>query len=108
MLNSLVRVSRRVGWVNDALAASLQPATCKAPPAVLFAHGSTLESATHGLDADATPSSHVLKGGDGEAQKCLATPRTGDDRLTSQLITGEGYDTFHRPPTITPPSGRRA
>ena len=52
--------------------------------------------------------SRLPEGGDGEAPKGLATPRSGDEPLTERLTTGDAHETRHRPPAIIRPSGRRA
>jgi hypothetical protein len=108
MLDSLVRVSRRVGWVTDLLAASLRsPASPQSPTAT------SVKTPTPGeCDATAEFACDRLSRDAGRRRggpwRGLATPRSGVDPLRGWLTTGEEHEAPHRPPAGSPPSGRRA
>lgn len=108
MLDSLVRVSRRVGWVTDLLAASLRPPTGPPSPTAPTVRpptprecGGTAAFACDGL-------SRLPWGGGERAPKGLVIPRSSDEPLADRLTTGDAHEARHRPPSVVRPSGRRA
>lgn len=107
MLDSLVRVSRRVGWVTDLLAASLRPPTgpsSRSAPAVRSPTPTECGGAAAFARDDL--SRHPAKGGGERAPEGVSVPRSSDVPPTGRLTTGDAHSARHRPPAITRLPGR--
>lgn len=112
MSDSLVRVSRRVRWVTDLLAAGLRspagpPRRCVGPRPSRPPRGGA-PVGIRGPGPRSVPRfggerrRRVPRGGDPLA------PRSGDEPPPGWLTTGDPHSAGHRPPAVSRPPGRRA
>lgn len=108
MLDSLVRVSRRVGWVTDLLAASLRPPTGPPSRAAPTVRSPTPRECGGAAAFACDVLSRLPQGGGGGAHSGLVIPRSSDGPLADRLTTGDAHWARHRPPAVVRPSGRRA
>lgn len=103
MLDSLVRVSRRVGWVTDLLAASLRPPTGPPSPTATTVRPPTPRECGGTAAFACDGPSRLPRGGGERAPKGLVIPRSSDEPLADRLTTGDAHEARHRPPSDRPP-----
>ena len=103
MLDSLVRVSRRVGWVTDLLAASLQPPTGPASPAEDSVRPTTPEGCErddgfHLRHSDPRPKRRRRQGPDGPSDTSAGWRTTGETANNRRRAQDTPAATCHYPP----------